>query len=187
MIQVQILQYMWAALGLYWLFRARNTAKATSHEDSLLRWSRLALLAFAVLLLFSPWLRMGLLARRFVPLSNALAWFGVFVTAAAIALCIWSRSHLGANWSDKVVLKADHQLIRTGPYKHLRHPIYSGVLLGILGTALTIGEWRGLLSLVIMTINYCIKARREERILTTQFGDAYRDYSKSAGFPLPKF
>ena len=186
MLQIRILQYMWTALGLYWLFRARNTAKTISDEASLSRWSRLALLILAFLLLFSPWLRIGLLALRFTSYSDALGWFGVGVTAVAILLCIWARSHLGANWSDKVVLKADHQLIRTGPYKHLRHPIYSGVLLGILGTALTIGEWRGLISLAIMTINYCIKARREERILTAQFGDAYRAYTMTAGFPFPK-
>jgi protein-S-isoprenylcysteine O-methyltransferase Ste14 len=187
MTEIQILKYLWVALGLYWLLRARHSGRTVTDEATWWRGIRLMLLSLSFTLLFSSAVRVGPLAWRFLPPWEPLSWLGVVVTMCGVALSISARLHLGANWSDKVVLKADHQLIRTGPYKHLRHPIYSGVLLGILGTALAIGEWRGLLALVIMIINYHIKARREERILTAQFGDAYRDYMQTAGFPLPKF
>ena len=91
-----------------------------------------------------------------------------------------------ALWSDKVALKVDHRLIRSGPYAFLRHPIYSGVLLGVLGSALAIGEWRGVVVLVVMTANYWVKAQREDRILSARFGDSFTDYKRHAGFLLPK-
>jgi len=98
----------------------------------------------------------------------------------------WARHHLGEYWSDKVALKVDHRLIRSGPYALLRHPIHSGVLLAVLGSALAIGEWRGVVVLLVMTANYWIKAQREDRILSAKFGDSFTDYKRHAGFLVPK-
>jgi protein-S-isoprenylcysteine O-methyltransferase Ste14 len=184
---IVILNYLWAALGLYWLLCARHSGKSVTQEAPGWRVGRLTILVGTFILLLSPSLRIGLLAWRFVPQSEALGWFGVVLTAAGVTLCVRARLHLSTNWSDKVVLKAGHELIRTGPYAYLRHPIYSGVLLGIFGTALAIGEWRGVVALAAMSLNYLIKARREERILSAQFGDAYREYQHTAGFLLPRW
>jgi protein-S-isoprenylcysteine O-methyltransferase Ste14 len=105
---------------------------------------------------------------------------------AGITLALWARLHLGRNWSDKVVLKVDHELIRSGPYAYLRHPIYSGVLLGVAGTAIVVGEWRGVIAFCMLLVNYSIKARREEKILSVQFGEAFELHKRDAGFLLPK-
>jgi protein-S-isoprenylcysteine O-methyltransferase Ste14 len=182
-----ILNWMWVSFGVYWLFSARRTEKAVTHEASLWRVIRLSILAVTFVLLLSPWLRVGPLAWRFVADTELGRWLGVALAACGIVLCVWARVHLGKYWSDKVVLKADHQLIRSGPYAHLRHPIYSGVLLGIAGTAVAVGEWRGVLAFVVMGSNYAFKAMREERILTRQFGDKYRQYQRHAGFALPRW
>ena len=91
----------------------------------------------------------------------------------------------GRNWSDKVVLKVDHELIRNGPYRYLRHPIYSGVLIAVAGTALKIGEWRGVVALVALGVNYFVKAKREEAILAANFREAFAAHKRHTGFFLP--
>lgn len=81
----------------------------------------------------------------------------------------------------------DHKLIRSGPYAYMRHPIYSGVLFGIAGTALAVGELRGVLAFAILLTNYTLKARKEERLLTTQFPQEFEAYKKESGFLFPRF
>jgi protein-S-isoprenylcysteine O-methyltransferase Ste14 len=112
-------------------------------------------------------------------------WFGVALTCAGVGLAIWARRTLGRNWSDKVVLKVGHELIRSGPYGYLRHPIYSGVLLAVAGSALTIGEWRCVAAFALLGTNYYIKATREEKILAANFGEAFAEHKRRTGFFLP--
>ena len=182
-----ILNWMWGGFGAYWLWNARHSGSSVTREASWWRVMRLGILALTFVLLLSPWLRMGPLGRRFVTETDGVRVLGVAMTAMGIMLCIWARLHLGKYWSDKVVLKVDHRLIRSGPYRFLRHPIYSGVLLGIAGTALAIGEWRGVLALAVASVNYVFKARREERILAGQFGEEFAEYTKHAGFLAPRW
>src|SRR5438034_496468 len=138
------------------------------------------------LLLLSPSLPLGPLARPFVPDHSAIRDLGVALAGLGISLMIWARRHLGHYWSDKVEIKANHQLISTGPYARLRHPIYTGMLLGIAGTALAVGEWRGLAAFVLLLTNYVIKASKEERILRQKFGPAFQEYERRTGFLIPR-
>ena len=184
---VAVLKWMWVALGAYWLISARATKKIEVGESPWLRILRMGILSVTFVLLLSPWLRVGWLGRRFVPETAINRGVGLTLAAAGLALCIWARRVLGQYWSDKVALKVGHQLIRQGPYARLRHPIYSGVLIAIAGTALAIGEWRGLVALAAMTINYFVKAKREDRILASRFGESFAEYRQHAGFLLPKW
>src|SRR6266581_2379976 len=109
---------------------------------------------------FSDRTATGILGRRFVPQFPAVQYSGFFLTLSGLVIALWARMHLGQHWSDKVVLKADHQLIRSGPYAYMRHPIYSGVLLGVAGTALVVGEWRAATAFMLLLTNYWIKAKR---------------------------
>jgi len=152
----------------------------------LVRRLRLILLVVMFMLLLTDHLRFGWLGSRFVPRVPWLEWLGIALTAAGFALCVWARIHLGQYWSDKIGLKADHRLIRSGPYATLRHPIYSGVLLAITGSTLAIGEWRCVVVFAVMLVNYCIKAAREDRLLAAAFGDAFREHARQAGFLLPR-
>jgi len=182
-----ILDWMWGAFGVYWLGAAWRTKRAATHEFGGLRVLRLCILGLTFILLLTSWLRIGPLGWRFVPDIETLRWIGLAVTATGLALCVWARLHLGAYWSDKVVLKVNHQLVQSGPYAHLRHPIYSGVLLGIAGTALAVGEWRGMVALAVLGASYSVKAIREERILAAQFGETFAEYKRRSGFLKPRF
>jgi protein-S-isoprenylcysteine O-methyltransferase Ste14 len=180
-----IVDFSWAALAIYWLFTAKATKKVAINESSGLRVFRLAIIAILFVLLGTDWLRIGPLRARVFPVESSITWTGVALTAVGVGLAIWARFRLGRNWSDKVVLKVDHELIRSGPYRYLRHPIYTGILLALAGTVLVIGEWRGIVALVLMSINYYVKATREEKILAANFGDAFLEHKKRTGFFLP--
>jgi protein-S-isoprenylcysteine O-methyltransferase Ste14 len=114
-------------------------------------------------------------------------WIAVALTAAGVGVAIWARWHLGANWSGVVTLKEGHELIRTGPYRSIRHPIYTGILLAILGTALAIGEVRGLVALAIAWGSFYFKARREESFLAQEFGPRFAEHQQHTGMFLPRF
>jgi protein-S-isoprenylcysteine O-methyltransferase Ste14 len=180
-----IVDWMWLTLGVYWLVTALKTKKTEVGEISSLRVLRLLILALIILLLLTHWLRIGPLAWRFVPRSVEIVWGGVVLTGFGVMLAIWARWHLGQNWSDKVVLKVDHELIRSGPYAYLRHPIYSGVLLAVIGTALAVGEWRGILAFILLGSNYYVKATREEKILAGKFGEEFQEHRRRTSFFLP--
>ncbi len=186
-----ILGYLWSGFGLYWLAAAArgksgSEAAQKTGESHLFRVVRLSILATTFALLFWQRFAIGLLGERFVPDLPALNYAGFAATVAGLVLATWARIHLGRNWSDKVVIQAGHQLIRTGPYARLRHPIYSGVLLGVLGTALVLGEWRGTVAFVLLLTNYAIKARKEDRVLAESFGPEFEEHKRRAGFLLPR-
>jgi len=181
-----ILKWIWGAFGAYWLGSALKAKKASTHEANSLRILRLVILAVTFVLLLGSGLRMGPLGWRFVPEFGWAPWTGIGVTVAGLLVCVWARRHLGAHWSDKVVLKIDHQLVQSGPYTYLRHPIYAGLLLGIAGTALAVGEWRGIMALILSGTNYFVKARREDRILAARFGEEFEAYRRRVGFLVPR-
>jgi protein-S-isoprenylcysteine O-methyltransferase Ste14 len=146
-----------------------------------------AVVVFAYNLLFAQWLRIGPLRLRFVPREEWIGWAGIALTWVGVALAIWARYCLGEYWSARVTLKEGHQLIRTGPYAFVRHPIYTGMLLASTGTALVAGESRGILAIVLLLAAHSRKAAREEALLTTEFGEKYAAYQRSTGFLFPRF
>lgn len=195
---LRILLWLWSAFGVYWigtafLQRRPKSAEASatgssgkSGEFPFYRLLRITILALTFALLFSDGTAVGILRNRFLPDSVILAALGFCACLLGFGIAIWARVHLGRYWSDKVVLREDHQLIRSGPYSYMRHPIYSGVLLGVAGTAIVLGELRGFLAFVLLTANYWIKARKEEKILGHQFGEEFKLHQARAGFLLPR-
>ena len=161
--------------------------RATRQKESFASRYLVVLLEVAgYLLVFSQSTEIGFLGRRFIPRTLTGAVSGVLLTWLGIGLAIWARYHLAEYWSARVTIKEDHQLIRTGPYAHLRHPIYSGLVLATIGTALVIGKWR-----CVLGFAWCggILHQSEEGrgMLTQQFGDAFREHQKHTGFLLPRF
>ncbi|HTQ56741.1 MAG TPA: isoprenylcysteine carboxylmethyltransferase family protein [Bryobacteraceae bacterium] len=179
------IQGLWIAVGIVWLAAALGAKQATRTQPVATRAAHLALMITAFSLLFYRRLEFGVLAWRVVPAEPALAWVGVVLTAAGCAIAIWARVLLGGNWSATVTVKQDHRLVRRGPYAVVRHPIYSGGLLGLLGTALALGELRGFLGLALAFAGWWNKSRIEERFMTEQFGNAYIEYEREVKALIP--
>jgi len=138
------------------------------------------------LLLFSRSLPLGPLRQRFAPHLTWLELAGVALTYVGAAIAIWARFILADNWSGRITVKVGHQLIRTGPYAYVRHPIYTGILLSGIGTALVVGQWRAVAAIPLIAIAFTMKAKREEAYMTAEFGEGYAQYRQSTGFLLPR-
>src|SRR5947208_15985056 len=178
---------LWVLFGLYWLVNALNRKKTKRRETWAQRFIYTLPLVAAAELLVRPEARYGWLGSRFVPANLAVEWAGVLLTAAGVAVAFWARWHLGANWSGVVTLKEGHELIRTGPYSSIRHPIYTGILLALLGTAITFGEVRALLAVAIAWLSFYVKSRREESFLSQEFGPGFAEHKQRTGMFLPRF
>ena len=98
---------------------------------------------------------------------------------------MWARVHLGRNWSGIVTVKEGHELITGGPYAIVRHPIYTGLLLAFIGSALARGEWRGVLAVAVVLAALWRKLGLEERWMREQFGSAYQAYSQRVAALVP--
>ena len=183
---LDVLRYIWSGFGIYWVAAGLKGRAAQTQEPHFFRVTRLSILFLVFLLLFWSRTSVGFLGARFLPDIPAIAYCGFAATLVGLVTALWARIHLGQYWSDKVMLQAGHRLVRTGPYACMRHPIYSGVLFAIAGTAIILGQWRGLLAFLLMLANYSIKARREEEILRAQFGAEFEEHQSRAGFLLPR-
>ena len=176
----------WYAFGAYWLITWLRVKPAKTKEPLTGRLATIVPLVFAFELLFSDWLRVGPLRWRFLPPDQWLAWSGVALTAMGAAIAIWARYCLGEYWSARVSLKEGHRIIRSGPYAFVRHPIYTGMALGMIGTAIVVGEWRGVLAVALVLAAHSRKALREEALLIQEFGGEYVAYRRSTGFLFPR-
>ena len=110
---------------------------------------------------------------------------GVAVLISGLAFSVWARVHLGRNWSGNVTVKEGHELIRSGPYRYVRHPIYTGILTGVLGTAICSGTLRAALGLVIIAAAFVVKLRAEERFMRETFPGQYQQFSAEVPALIP--
>jgi protein-S-isoprenylcysteine O-methyltransferase Ste14 len=176
---------LWLAWALYWLVSAFSN-KTTVRRQSLA--SRLAhflpLIVGGVLIghRHFPW---EWLNARLWPRSLMAYWLGVALLAAGLAFAVWARVHLGRNWSGSVTVKEGHELIRTGPYGYVRHPIYTGLIAAVLGTAIASGTVRAFLGLVIIVVSLLYKLRLEEAFMRETFPDQYPGYAASVPRLIP--
>ncbi|MGO9627834.1 MAG: methyltransferase family protein [Xanthobacteraceae bacterium] len=179
------LAVLWLAWLAYWLIAARNVKTTRHRESSANRFLTIALTtpAAALLAVRGPWIHW--LSARFLPQTMVLYWLGLLMVICGLAFAVWARIHLGRNWSGTVTVKEDHELIRSGPYGIVRHPIYTGLLLAIAGTAIVFGEWRGLLAFGLLTIALSLKLRREERFMQESFPEDYVRYQAQVPALVP--
>jgi len=177
--------YLWLALGVVWLIGALSVKRTERTQTSISRMRHLALEVAAFFLVFGRVQWPGWLDWRFVGDQSIARWIGLALTAIGIGFAIAARLWIGNNWSGRVTIKEQHQLIRSGPYALVRHPIYTGFLLALLGTALVHGELRGLLGFALAALGWVFKLRTEEAFLSQQFGDAYLDYKQRVKALVP--
>jgi len=179
--------WLWLIFAAYWFIGALTAGKTISRESLGSSLPRNLVLALAGALLFAHSLSAGILGRRFIPPSQDFYFAGVLLTASGLGLAFWARYNLGRNWSSQITLKEGHTLVCTGPYKYLRHPIYSGIFLAIVGTALTVGRYRALLAVVLALLGFFWKARQEDAWLARAFGEQFEQHRQRTGRLLPRW
>ncbi|MGC9947826.1 MAG: isoprenylcysteine carboxylmethyltransferase family protein [Bryobacteraceae bacterium] len=171
----------WVAFSLYWEIAAKNAAAAKTSESKGSRAVHVFLANAALLLEIVPIRGLG----RFLPAASLIMTAGLAVEALGLCLTIWARRHLGRNWSGEITIKVDHQLIRSGPYKLLRHPIYTGLLTMYAGIAIVTGEWLAIVGFAMAAFAYWRKIRLEEANLRVAFGAEYESYRRDTWALLP--
>lgn len=173
---------LWVIFSVYWSIAAKDSAATRTSESW---WSRqfhliVVNVALAVLVLPVPGLTM-----RFLPQSRAIVVAGLAIQAAFLLLAVWARRHLGSNWSGEVRIAAGHQLVRTGPYRWVRHPIYTALLGMYCGTALVSGQIHALVALGMVIVAYCRKISMEEKALRNTFGAEHEIYRQETWAWIP--
>jgi len=174
---------LWIIFSLYWTIALRNSSPTKSSESRLSTALHQISLNAALLLLF--WPAPGLTGWFLPQRLHFLVAIGAIIQAAFLLLAVWARRHLGRNWSAEVRIGLDHELIRTGPYRLLRHPIYTAMLGMFLGTAIASSQYHALLGLAILVVAYLRKTRLEEQILRQTFGAEYDGYRRDTWTLVP--
>jgi protein-S-isoprenylcysteine O-methyltransferase Ste14 len=175
---------LWLFFTLYFLTQYRPVHIKRNYGISIFSFERICLLLGAGLVFF-PRLHVSILARPF-HVSHALATTGFVLVVAGLALSAWARDVLGRNWSGRVIIQDSHQLITSGPYAYVRHPLYSGIIVGIAGTVLIVGDLGSLIGFFFVLAFALLKANREERLLEAEFGPVYAAYRERTGTLLPR-
>ena len=173
----------WISWLIYWALSARNVKADQWRESFTSQLVHKAPALLAAVLLAAPGELPRVLNRRFIPDDGPLT-LAPLVPATGLGFAAWARRHLGRNWSASVVVKEDHALIRTGPYRYVRHPIYTGDPARVLGTALAIGEWRALIAVPLAVLSFVLKSRAEEGRMRETF-PAIWEYERHTAALVP--
>jgi protein-S-isoprenylcysteine O-methyltransferase Ste14 len=176
--------WSWAVLLAVWL-PGYLTVKKTSHAPSLgFQIPTSVLLLVCFVLLFNP--RGFGLQAQLTPQTEIFGWIGVAIDLLGIAFAIWARIVLGRNWSGLIMgVKEGHELVQKGPYAIVRHPIYTGFLLAIFGTTLTLGTFASYVGFVAGAIALVTRIGLEERLMREQFGDSHDAYRRRTKKLIP--
>lgn len=176
---------VWIIFLLYWQIKAGNTKTTQRLEPLASRLLRICMFAIAISLLATTRIPLPWLYLQLWPIGLWPFWLGAAVLIAGLLFAVWAREHLGNNWSRSVTIKQDHELITTGPYALVRHPIYTGILIGFLGTAIAVSQVRGLIVFILIFVSLWLKLRMEEQWMRSQFGDTYVNYTHQTAALLP--
>lgn len=175
---------LWIVWLLFWVLLARNVKTTRWRESPVSQMLHRVPLVLAACLMGARRYLPSPLTDRFLPRSSMIDILGIGTVVAGLGFAVWARWYLGPNWSGTVTLKDDHSLVRTGPYKYVRHPIYTRVLLGVCGAVAVIGEWRGVLALGLTLVALVYKSRVEERRMRDAFPE-YEEYRRATAALVP--
>ncbi len=177
---------LWGAWALYWLSAALGTKRTVRREALSARLAYVLALIVGGVLIGARWLAWPWwLAMRLWPHSPVPPRIGLALVAAGLAFAVWARVHLGRNWSGVVTVKEGHELIRSGPYAYVRHPIYTGLIAAVLGSSVISDTVRAAVGLVIIAISLTVKSRIEERVMRETFGERYARYREQVPALVP--
>lgn len=182
---VNVISVCWMIFGGVWLIAALSTKRSIYRETGAER------LRYSILLVTGGFLlcrgyRYGYpLNSRLIPHSDATAVAAAILCVAGLAFCIWARATLGRNWSGTITLKEGHELIVRGPYRIVRHPIYTGLLAMVLATVIVQGHLAGIIGAVLVFVSFWVKLNSEEEVMLNQFPDQYAAYRQRVKRIIP--
>jgi protein-S-isoprenylcysteine O-methyltransferase Ste14 len=183
-----VIVLLWMVFLIVWIAMggsAKPTAEAVSRRHGLAH--RLPMFFGALLIFFGHRVRpqLGLLDTRLWPATPLRDWLAIGFVFVGLLIALQARFALGTNWSGRVTIKQDHELITSGPYAWVRHPIYTGILLMIGGSALTIATPMAFVGFLVFLAGVVVKLRQEEALMMRQFPASYPDYRGSVKRLVP--
>jgi protein-S-isoprenylcysteine O-methyltransferase Ste14 len=167
---------LWLVLVVVWVASALRTKRTIQSQSSASQLLYTAILLVGVYLIFAKQTGILWLDRQLFLVTTPVALAGLAVVLIGVVFSIWARFILGGNWSNSVTVKENHTLVLRGPYRVVRHPIYSGILLGMIGSALQRGEMRSLAGVIICGFSFWLKTQAEEKFMVQRFGEEYLQY-----------
>jgi protein-S-isoprenylcysteine O-methyltransferase Ste14 len=168
----------WLVFWIYWL------AAAAGVKAGRTRWTRFAGFRVAIILVVLLLLRLGVFKEHAATRDPWLQVIGLVIFLLGLALAVWARVYLGRNWGMPMSEKADPELVTTGPYSTVRHPIYSGIILAMIGTTVAVSLY-WLAAVVLLGAYFIYSAAMEERYMAGRFPDAYPKYKQSTKMLIP--
>lgn len=181
------LSLTWLVVVLYWSISSFSVKKVEQQESFSKRFLFYWLPLLIAILLLGPgkWFGHSLIRENFVPHTNLVGGIGLSISVIGAFIACWSRYILGKNWSLSVQKKENHELIQTGIYKIVRHPIYTGFLLLFTGNCIIVGDYRGIIAVLIVFFSFWFKIKKEEKLLIETFGEKYSEYKKQTKALIP--
>lgn len=181
----QAVTFTWLVVAAVWAVTAMGAKRSLRREPGASSLYHVLFMTGVFALLFRPDMRIGQLAIRILPSSPQAAYSGLALTVLGAAFAIWARITLGGNWSATVTVKENHSFVDRGPYRFVRHPIYTGALLAMLGTAIVYGEAGCFVAVVLAFVGWWLKTQREEEFMTQCFGGEYLRYQRDVKRLIP--
>ena len=168
----------WAAFWIYWLVAAFSVKRGR------VAWSRELRIRAVIAGLTILLIRLGAFRDHGLNSDPWRAGVGLVFFAGGLAFAIWARVHIGRNWGSPMSRKNEPELVASGPYRRVRHPIYSGILIALIGTAVAL-SWAWLIAVALVGVYFIYSAFVEERTLTEQFPDTYPAYKRTTKMLVP--
>ena len=178
---------LWLVFGIVWLISAFASKRSVQRQTYGSRVLHSSLMLIGLLLIFNflDVFTHGWLEIRVIPQTQLWVLAGAVLALAGVLICFWARAILGSNWSGTVTIKQNHELILRGPYSFVRHPIYTGLLIAFLGSAMVYGSARSFIGVLICGFALWLKSQTEERFMIQQFGEQYAQYRQRTRALVP--
>ncbi|HUB00480.1 MAG TPA: isoprenylcysteine carboxylmethyltransferase family protein [Terracidiphilus sp.] len=179
---------IWLVFLVYWqvIWQMTAAGKASVRiEPAFSRITRAVAFLAAIALLMAPNLPARWLYLAILPGGLVCFYLGAAITVIGLGFAVWARVHLGRNWSRSVQVKEDHELITSGPYRLVRHPIYTGILAGFVGSVVAEAQLRGVVALLLVFGALWAKLRLEEAWMRGEFGEKYTVYARRVRALVP--
>jgi protein-S-isoprenylcysteine O-methyltransferase Ste14 len=180
-----IIRACWLLFSVIWLLAAATNKRSIYRESGAQRLRYLILLVLAFLLLTKGPRLPYPFDVRIISATAPVQWMARILCIAGLVFCVWARASLGRNWSGTITLKEGHELIERGPYRLVRHPIYTGLLAMFLATAIAYGHLGGIVAVLFTFVSFWIKLGEEEKLMRQQFPDQYRSYEQRVKRIIP--